>query len=74
MNRCEAQLRQPAVLPFGSLEWFKRELATTPGTRSQNSDYCRCRGVMRDHFDDAPSAGVVCHRLYGFLRFPGDQA
>src|SRR4029077_16074406 len=49
-------------------------VGTDACTRSQNSDYCRCRGVMRDHFDDAPSAGVVCYRLYGFLRFPGDQA
>ena len=29
---------------------------------------------MRDHFDDAPSAGVVCYRLYGFLRLQGEQA
>ena len=28
---------------------------------------------MRDHFDDAPSAGVVCYRLHAFLHFQGEQ-
>jgi len=31
MNPMGAVATQPAFLPFGSLEWFKRELAPTPG-------------------------------------------
>ncbi len=30
MNAISASLVEPAILPFGSLEWFKRELASTP--------------------------------------------
>ncbi len=28
---------------------------------------------MRDHFNDAASAGVVCHRLHAFLHVKGKQ-
>src|SRR5437016_13798693 len=30
MSAISASLVEPAILPFGSLEWFKRELAPTP--------------------------------------------
>src|SRR4029450_13459508 len=31
MSAISASPVEPAILPFGSLEWFKRELAPTPG-------------------------------------------
>ena len=31
MSAIRASVVEPAILPFGSLEWFKRELAPTPG-------------------------------------------
>ena len=74
MSAISASPVEPAILPFGSLEWFKRELAPTPDARSPNSDYGRCRSVVRDHFHDAAGAGAVCHRLHAFLHVKGKQA
>src|SRR4029453_5682239 len=31
MSAISAPALEPAIVPFGSLEWFKRELAPTPG-------------------------------------------
>ena len=46
-------------LAGSSANWRRRR------ARNQNSHHGRWRGFMRDHFDGAPGAGAVCHRLHG---------
>src|SRR5205809_1156538 len=48
-------------------------VGTHASARSANGDHGRCRSFVRDHFHDAPSAGVVCHRLHAFLDVKGKQ-